>query len=314
MTKALNYFLASLLGSALAFLGMNYLATTLEDFFFWQERQYYTALAAQLNQSFEQEFRPFRNWKVKEYELEAAAGLVVLIDNQGREKVLFEKEAQKKLPIASLTKLMTALVVLDSYDLSRIVEIREVLKEGNGQLRRGEKFEVQDLLSFLLMTSDNEAAHTLAKERGGAEFVLLMNEKARALGMTDTSFVNPTGLDPDSPQEAFNVSTPRDLISLVRVSAESSLLREILSTPEIEIYSRERLIPHRLKNTNELLEERSDVLLGKTGWTPKAKGCLVLITRAPRDQGEIVSVILGSENRFEEMEQLIDWTKKAYLF
>lgn len=313
ISRGLTYFLISLLLSFLFFAGLNYFQGNLEDFFFWQETKN-LPLTAQLNQEFFENFKPFRNWNIENPQIGAQAALSVFINADGQEKVLFEKNSRQRLPIASLTKLMTALIALENYDLSRVIEISEHLPENNGQLKRGEKFEVKDLLYFLLVNSDNGAARALADKMGIQSFVFLMNKKAKALGMENTYFVNPTGLDPDNPKELSNFSTVRDLVILGKAAFKRPIIAKILSTPEIEIYSREALISHKLKNTNELLTKMPDLLVGKTGWTPQAKGCLMVMTKAPQNKGRIVSVILGSDNRFEEMKALINWLDRAYIF
>lgn len=313
ISKGLRYFLISLLLAFLFFGGINYFQGNLEDFFFFKETKN-LPLRAQISQDFFEEFRPFRNWEIEKTEIEAEAAIAVFLDSKGKEKVLFEKNSRQKLPVASLTKLMTALIVLENYDLSQNVEISEVLSEDNGQLKIGEKFEIGDLLYFLLISSDNGAAKALAKEMGLKSFVFLMNKKAQALGMERTFFVNPTGLDPDYDQEVSNFSTAQDLVILAKSALRQPLIYKILATSEIEIYSRENLISHKLENTNELLGTFPEVLVGKTGWTPKARGCLMVMTKAGKNKGKIISVILGSDNRFEEMEKLISWIDKAYIF
>lgn len=309
------YFLTSFLVTFLFFGGINYLQGNLEDFFIWQENKKFP-LRAQINQDFLENLKPFRNWKVDNIEIEAKAAISVFINDKGQKKILFAKDSHKKLPIASLTKLMTALIVSENYDFSQIIETSEKLPEDNGQPKVGEKFEVGDLLYFLLMTSNNGAGNALAKTIGYNSFIFLMNKKAQDLGMANTYFVNPTGLDPDRPDEITNFSTARDLAVLGNIAYENPVISRILATSEIEIYSRENLTPYKLENTNELLGKMPEILAGKTGWTPKAGGCLIVVTKAPKnaEKGEIISVILGSEKRFEEMEKLITWIKKAYIF
>lgn len=314
ISKEFKYLIISFLLSFLFFGGVNYLENNLKDFFFWQEiAKNPQILTAQLAVEFEIEnIKPIRKKDIPNFELEAKSGISVLVRKNGSEKVLFEKNPRQRLSIASLTKLMTALLVLDNYELSQIVEISEKLPENNSQLKVGEKFEIGDLLYFLLITSDNQAAQDLAKIMGFKSFVFLMNKKTQELGMTDTFFVNPTGLDPNKPSDLDNFSTARDLIILGKTAFANPTVLEILGTPEIEIYSRENLIIHKLKNTNELLGKLPEILVGKTGWTPQAGGCLIVVTKAPKNRGEIISVILGSDNRFEEMKKLIDWVYQSY--
>lgn len=312
MSKNLEYFFFSFFLSSLFFLAINYSQALLEDFFFFQATKD-LPLKAQISQEYFERFRPFRNWKIENLEIQAKSALSVLIDSKGEEKILFEKNSQEKLPIASLTKLMTALVSLENYDLSQIVEITERLPNVDNQPKIGEKFEVGDLLYFLLITSDNQIAENLAKIIGKENFVFLMNKKAKELLMENTYFINPSGLDSKELGKPDNLSTAKDLAILAKEVFKNPFLFKVLSTNEIEIYSRENQSSYKLKNTNELLG-KSEILAGKTGWTPKARGCLIVLTSAPKNKGEVISIILGSENRFEEMEKLLNWIKSAYIF
>lgn len=313
MTRNLKFFFISFLITSFLCWGLNLWEENLEEFFFWQKTRN-LSLRAEMNQEFFEKFRPFRNWHVGNLEIEAKAGISVFIDHKGEEKVLFAKEVSKRLPIASLTKLMTAMVAMENYDPLQVVKIEKILPEDNGELKLGEKFTVKDLLYFLLISSNNTAGNTLAEIMGRDSFLFLMNKKAKALGMEDTFFFNPTGLDPNVPQDKNNFSTAKDLVILAKIISENQFLTGILLTPEIEIYSQEDFISHKLKNTNELLKKEIQILAGKTGWTPQARGCLAIVTKAPKKKGKIISVILGSEKRFEEMERLIRWVEKAYIF
>ena len=215
-------------------------------------------------------------------ELDAKAAISVFIDHQGSEKTLFEKNADQPLPIASLTKLMTASIFLKHYDVER----EETVK----------------LLLSLLIESDNEAANDLAVTIGEDSFLELMNSEAEELGMENTYFTNPNGLDPKEPDEPLNYSTAKDLVRLSKyIALEQSLLWDISSIQEFE----------DMKNTNELLGQIPGIIGGKTGETPLAGKCLLLVVQAPQNNGFIVNIILNSENRFEEMKKLINWVENA---
>lgn len=215
-------------------------------------------------------------------ELDAKAAISVFIDHQGSEKTLFEKNADQPLPIASLTKLMTASIFLKHYDVER----EETVK----------------LLLSLLIESDNEAANDLAVTIGEDSFLELMNSEAEELGMENTYFTNPNGLDPKEPDEPLNYSTAKDLVRLSKyIALEQSLLWDISSIQEFE----------DMKNTNELLGQLPGIIGGKTGETPLAGKCLLLVVQAPQNNGFIVNIILNSENRFEEMKKLINWVENA---
>jgi D-alanyl-D-alanine carboxypeptidase len=227
--------------------------------------------------------KPIRNRQVKDLEIEAEAAISVFVKPDGSEKILFEKNAQKPLPIASLTKLMTANVVLEYYDVS--------------------DSKISYLLYPLLISSDNNAALNLAKFLNEEAFVDLMNLEAKKLGMENTRFFNPTGLDPKENKDQINHSTAKDLIKLAKdITTNHPLIWEITTTKAFEDNI----------NTNELLDELPTIIGGKTGDTPRAGGCLLLILKAPKGRGYLVNVILNSKNRFEEMKKLINWTQHAY--
>lgn len=216
-------------------------------------------------------------------ELDAKAAISVFIDQAGSKKILFEKNADRPLPIASLTKLMTASIFLKHYNV--------------------EREETAELLLSLLIESDNEAANDLAEIIGEKSFLELMNSKTKELGMENTHFTNPNGLDPKEPGESLNYSTAEDLVKLAKyITLEQSLLWEISTIQEFE----------NIKNTNELLGQIPGIIGGKTGETPLAGKCLILVIQAPKNKGFLVNVILNSENRFEEMKKLISWAENAY--
>ena len=132
-----------------------------------------------------------------------------------------------------------------------------------------------------------------------------MNLTAEALGLQKTHFINVTGLDPEDSAE-INYSSARDLTLLAQELLESSLIRQILSTHKINLYGPE------LINTNEFLGRISGVIGGKTGFTDNALGCFLLILKAPQDNGYLINVVLGADDRFVEMEKLINWLNEAY--
>lgn len=292
MRKNLIFFLGALFLSLPLWLGVNVLQKNLEDFLFWNKMANNPQLLlAQINQEkILAKLKPIRDRQVDDLEIKAEAAISVFVDNQGSEKILFEKESSRPLPIASLTKLMTANVVLGYYDINQ----EEVIK----------------LLFPLLIESDNAAAIDLAEIMGKGVFVELMNSEAKKLGMVNTHFTNPVGLDPKKPNDQMNYSTVQDLVKLAKyITEEQPLIWEISIIPEFE----------NIKNTNELLWEsptkvwwRTGIIGGKTGETPIAGGCLLLVVQAPKNKGFIINVILNSEDRFEEMKKLIDWTKYAY--
>ncbi len=221
-------------------------------------------------------------------------------------KIIFEKDSNIQLPIASLTKLMTAIVVLDNYKLSDVLEIDKVAElyysQTKQNLKVGDEMKVENLLDMILIESNNKAAYTLSELMGENKFVHLMNQKAENLGMQNTFFVEPTGLS------AKNISTASDLVILAQ--------HILKSYPKIANISKikELYIPDLgiIENTNQLLKEFPDIICSKTGFTTIAKGCLLLVLTNPSNQNYIINIILGADDRFSEMKKLINWSNVVY--
>ncbi len=230
---------------------------------------------------------------------------VVMQASTGR--ILFAKNPNLKLPPASTTKLVTAMVVLDDAHIDDKVTISKkttkIPSMRKIRLRPGETVTVGTLLYAALLKSANDAAFALAESIAGSEknFVELMNEKTMVLGAFDTRFVNTTGL----PGRGQN-TTAYDLAKIMRYALEYPLLKEIIGTKEAEISTEEgRIIP--IKNTNRLLWSDEGAVGGKTGYTREAKHCF---TFAKEKEGEMIIVaILGAPNRsvmWDEAERLAE--------
>ena len=182
-------------------------------------------------------------------------------------EVLFEKNASRSVPIASLSKLMTALVFLEQKpDLDKQVTVntQELSGAGHTQLRRGEVVPLGELLHMSLMCSDNCATRVIALESGLTpdDFIARMNTKSIELGLTGTRFVEFTGLN------EHNVSTAADIARLLHAAANEPLLAEITTTRSYDFHTARRW--HTIGNTNRLLYGRYEVLGGKTGFTRPA--------------------------------------------
>jgi len=320
MTNRTKIFLIVLVLSLPFWWGINALEKNLSNFFFWYAlSEKPNIFIAQIAPK-EYNLKPNRIEEVPDVEIVAKAAVSVLINNEGREKILFKKNADVKLPFASLAKLMTAYVVLENYDLSREVTVSKeaINQEGNfGKLEAGNVFTAEYLLYPLLMESSNDAAFALADDYGDMterKFVGLMMEEAQKLGMNDTFFDNPTGLDPEESKTELNYSTVNDLLKLAKKLLEKPLVWKILSTPKYSLYG------PQLINTNEFLFDGTGVwdgriVGGKTGYTELAGGCMFLVLNAPGNQGLLINIILGANgtnDRFKEMERLVDWTNSAY--
>ncbi|SRR6056297_94828 len=235
---------------------------------------------------------PFQN-----FGLEVEASSALSVRKKGDEKkILYKKFPTKKLPIASLTKLMTALIVVENYDLEKKVKVSQSAVEKNGdsgRLEIGEERKIRNLLEIMIIRSSNDAAWALAEIMGIEEFVSKMNKKAEELGLNNTHFINPTGLEA---KLNSNYSTAKDLLMLVDYLLEKE--KRIL------------LIGANPKplNTNKLLPNFSNIIGSKTGYTNRAGGCLLVVLSDKRGYNYI-NIILGAEDknsRFEEMEKIIN--------
>ena len=255
-------------------------------------------------------FRPIRDWSVAEPETEARATLII---NGDLDKVFYQKNAGEVLPIASLTKLMTALMVLENMDLNQEVIISKKAVEAYGDLgglKIDEKISVKNLLYIMLLESSNDAATALAENlpNGNLDnFINLMNQKANELGIENTRFIDSTGYDPS------NVSTALDLAKLIKYSLSKPLVWDILKTPVIDLFSVDEKINHHLVNNNQLLNRLPEMIGGKTGYTEEANECMLSLIRAP-DKTNLVIVVLGAKDRFLETEKLANWAKEAYIW
>lgn len=301
--------------------GVNVLAENLEDFWFQQEIvKNPEILTAAINQKIlERKIKKLKLEKLQEerlknLEIEARAAISVEIDKKGNEKILFEKNSQELLPIASLTKLMTALVIFDldeTYNLSQTIKISKKAVDQEAvskydDLRVGESLSVETLLYIMLIESSNDAAFALTEPIGQQGFVRLMNVYAKHLELENTHFVNPTGLEPDKPQEPKNLSTARDLVKLTKFILKSyPQIFEITANQSYEVLKPDGSLHHFIpQNTNKLLGEIPEIIGGKTGWSPEAGGCLLLVLENPNTSKYYINIILGANDRFGEMRKL----------
>lgn len=223
--------------------------------------------------------------------------------------VLYEKSPNKQLLPASTTKIMTALVALENYNLENIVTVGNINVVGQKmKLIPGEKITVGSLLDGLLIYSANDAAEVLAANflGGRSAFINQMNTKAAELSMTNTHFSNPSGLD-----AIDHYSSVYDLVRLSDIAMQNPIFAEIVNTKTKIVTSTDGKIIHPLKNINELLGEVDGVKGVKTGWTEGARENLVTyVVRQPlvgQGQKRILIALLGSQDRFGETKILIDW-------
>lgn len=228
--------------------------------------------------------------------LEVSATAAVLMDaDMGQ--VLYEKNGDRQMLIASTTKIMTALVVLEHAAPDDVITVTpDHMAEGSSMyLRAGETVRVEELLYGLLLCSGNDAALALTECAGGlTPFVALMNEKAAALGMAHTSFANPNGLDADG-----HYSTARDMAVLAAAAVENPTFRRICSSRSVTIGQR------TMENHNRLLRQMEGCIGLKTGYTRAAGRTLVSCTE--RDGCRLVAVTLRDGNDWADHAALYDY-------
>ena len=239
------------------------------------------------------------------------AKAAVVYDFQA-DRNLFQKNINQKLPVASLTKIMTAVVAWEHLNPNEDVTVRPSavkVDQEKQDLHSQETISVSNLMQLMLIKSSNDAAYALrdhAKIRN-IDLVAAMNEKAAELGMINTRFTDPAGLD----DEAY--STAADMVKLVRYALRYSAIWNFSREQTAVIVSADGEFSREIKSTNQLLGVLSDIVGGKTGYTDRALGCMILVVAAPNDSSDkIISIILGSRERFTDMKKLVDWARIAY--
>lgn len=221
---------------------------------------------------------------------------------------LYEKDPNKALLPASTTKIVTALVAIDTYEPEQVLKVGKVAVDGQKMgLVINERIKFIDLLNGLLIYSANDAAEVLASNHPGGRdlFIALMNKKVKDLGLNNTHFSNPTGLD-----NGAQYSTTRDLVVVAKYSMENPIFAEIVGTKEKVVKSVDDKFKHKLVNINKLLGDVDGVKGVKTGWTENARENLVVYVE--RNNRKVMTVVLGSSDRFGETKELIEWIFDNY--
>lgn len=241
--------------------------------------------------------------------LKLASANVVVLDAEAGTAV-YSKAANEVTPIASLTKLMTAMVVLDAgQPLDEQLEVDmddfDYVKGSRSRLRMGVTLSREEMLRLALMSSENRAASSLGRHYPGGQlaFIAAMNAKADALGMTRTHYDDATGLSPK------NVSTANDLAKLVRAAAEYPLIREFSTTPAhmVEVPSTGQTLGYR--NSNALVKDSDwDITLQKTGYIREAGRCVVMLANIASKPVVIVLLdSIGKLTRMADAERVKHW-------
>ncbi len=235
-----------------------------------------------------------------------AAAAIIFSPETGQ--VLWEENGQSKRSIASITKVMTAVVFLeDNPDLSQEITIQrsDVYAASTTYLRANDRITLDQVLHLTLIASDNAAARALARvsHGGTASFVERMNEKAIELGLESTTFADPSGLNP------ANISSAYDLSRLITFASHDERMSPIMRTASYTARTHRRTIP--IRNTNHLVRGGEvDVLGGKTGFITKAGYCLATLLRLPQSNHQVAVVVLGAgsnNGRFWETRHLFNW-------
>jgi len=235
----------------------------------------------------------------------AKSALIYDLKNQ---KVLFSKNPERKLPMASLTKIMTAIVAVESpkKDGQYIVVQDDLVGENSMGLSIDETFSLEELLYGLILTSGNDAAETLASNfpQGRGQFIKAMNNKAKAMGLKNTHFTNPTGFEGDGKQ----YTTAYDLLVITNYAMQFPLFKKVAGTFDYRILVTDNHKEFYLENETNLLTSYPGVMGVKTGYTPEAGLCLV--TYLNFKGHKIIGILLGSDNRRQEMKDLLDYALK----
>lgn len=257
---------------------------------------------------------PARNWQVQFEDIDATSVMAIYMPEK---RILYGRNIFETRPIASLTKLMTALVVLDEFDLEESVTITQTVIKEEGDtagLIVGEKFSAEQLLYALLLESSNDAAAAFednyAKKNTGVSFVDLMNKKAEDMGLKNTFFIETTGLD------ERNVSNAYEIGQILYIVVQNPILAQVLSAPNYTTQSINKNFTHFWVNLNSLLGAYDGMIGGKTGFTNEAGPSIATAVKTPilLKDNLIISVVLDAQDRVGATRQLLDWVKRAYIW
>lgn len=252
---------------------------------------------------------PVRNPLAQDPQIEATSAIVIDVDTG---KILFKKNIDQKLAMASITKIMTALVVLKYVsNLDEVVTVSEAASKLGGSqmyLLAGETITVENLLKGALINSANDAAMALAEYTTNniTSFVDTMNQYAGRLGLMSTHFSNVYGADAEN-----HYASAYDLARLTSHALQNETFKSIVSVKEATVTDTSGRFIHKLHNTNKLIGEYINVIGVKTGTTEEAGASLVTAATGEIEQ-TVVTVLLNSPERFTEGKLLLDWALKSY--
>lgn len=268
----------------------------------WERPQYLQA----------EDNREYKGYKLVVYDgnitpppLSAQAAIAIDLETG---TILYQKNIHQRLSPASTTKIMTALVAMENYQIGDILEVPPQAQVSGSSmgLTAYEKLTFRSLLYGMMLNSGNDAAYTLALNYPGGldSFVVRMNQKAKELDLSNTNFQNPAGYDGPA-----HYSSAYDLAQIAKAAIEDPQLSRIVATKQTQVLSFDQTKSHFLKNLNILLSEQG-VLGIKTGYTEKSGENFVGLVE--RDGHKVLTVVLSSTDRFSETKAMIDWIFKNF--
>ncbi len=303
MNKNTRFFLMSFVLSFSFWWGISSFQQGMEQFFYAQISQPFQNLAVVDISARPEKEKP---------DIDAESVISSKLYKTGRTRLVVGKNIDKTLPIASLTKLMTALVVMENthlndYDFSKTTIVsQKAAGQYNvpiyGNLTTGQAITIEQLLKYMLYYSSNDAAFVLAEVIGLNNFVAKMNQKAQDIGLKNTYFFNPTGLDPQDLNIVPNYSSVNDLTRLSKYILENHGLIFEFSLENGPYLSENGISGIYILN-NQI------IVGGKTGYTEKAGGCMIIVF-SDENGNYLINILLGAESpdtRIEEMQKLINW-------
>lgn len=235
-------------------------------------------------------------------------GKAAILMEEDTKRILVSKNMNKKMLIASTTKIMTAVIAIESEKLNKMIEVNDKVLESYGSsiyLSIGEKMSLENMIYGLMMQSGNDAALMIAEALGGEEkFVEKMNKKAKQIGMKNTIFLNPHGLD----EQTQNYSTAYDMALLMRYANSLPMFKKIAGTKNKTVKTNEKT--YVWSNKNKLLYTYKYTTGGKTGYTEKAKRTLV--TSASKNDLNLIVVTLNDGNDFSNHKSLYEYGFNNY--
>ena len=241
--------------------------------------------------------------------IETSATSAILVDTTSG-RILYSKDIHNKRSVASISKIMTAIIAVESNKLNDVVEINDSIDKAYGSgiyIKKGENIKLEDLVYGLMLRSGNDAALAIANYVGGSteEFVNMMNKKAKDLGMKNTLFNNPSGLDEE---DGGNISTAYDMSLLISYAIKNEKFKEITGTKHHKVETDKNI--YSWTNKNKLLFSYKNTTGGKTGFTVKARRTLV--TTASKDNLNLAVVTLNDGNDFQDHKDLFEYGFNNY--